>query len=172
MAISSDFVLPDQPPSGGFANLIALHGDGFTSPSSMYLVQPTDVGDASGTSIKWICRMDPRYVSVVSHMGFIVLGIADRKFRLSVAGREGDVIAVSGDAPAITLSSTLVDFAWSPTPLVDVKIVQWEIENTLAENYTCLATIYNFDKEAMYKVPLSVILASLPRGSTNTRQTG
>lgn len=168
VSISTSFTLPGQPPSGGFANLVGLHGDGFTSPTSMYLLQPTDVGDASGGGLSWNVTMDPRYVSVVAHMGFQVLAASGRVCRLSITGRTGNTVSVAGTAPITNILAAIAEFDWSPPPLVDVKTITWTIQNVDTNNYTGLCTIYNFDKEAMFRVPLSVILASLPRGSTNT----
>lgn len=168
MSIQTSFTLPAQPPSGGFANLVGLSGDGFTSPMSMYLLQPTDTGDVTGGGLAWNVTMDPRYVSVVSHMGFQVLAASARTCRLSISGRSGDVVSVAGIAPITNLLAAIVDFDWSPSPLIDVKTLTWTIQNVDANEYTGLATIYNFDKESMFRVPLSVILASLPRGGTHS----
>lgn len=162
MAISNVWSLPGQPPVG-FANQVPLQGDGFFSPISMYLLQPTDIGDASGGGVTFTVTMDPRYISIVAMMGFAVTGgAASVEFRMSVSGRAGNGLIAAGDSKFTSIDTAQAEASFVPGPLVDVQTVNWVIENTDTLAYGCTATIYLFDRQAMNAVPLSVLFASLP----------
>lgn len=168
MSIVQAWSLPDQPPTGA-VRLVGLSGDGFTSPRSMYLINATDVGDASGGAITFTMTMDPRFISVVSLAGFVVTGGAALvEFRLTVEGRTGNVSVASGDSKFTDIIAGIAEASWVPPPLVDVQTMIWQIANTDTLPYLVNGTVFLFDREAMNRVPLSVIYASLPRVASVT----
>jgi len=168
MSIVQAWSLPGQPP-GGTANQVVLQGDGFSSPKSMFIINATDVGDNTGGALTWTVQMDPRYISVVSMAAFVVTGGAALvEHRMTVEGRTGHINFATGNSAFTDIIAGIASRAWVPPPLIDVRQLIWQIDNTDALAYTVTATIFNFDREAMNRVPLSIIYASLPRVGATT----
>lgn len=168
MSIVQAWTLPAQPPSG-LQDQLVLQGKGFASPKSMYRISATDVGDASGGAITFTCTPDPRYISVVALMGFVVTGGAALvEYRLTVVGSVGNSSVDSGDSNFTAIIAGIAEKHWAPPPIVAVSEIIWQIDNTDTLPYTVTATVFNYDRDALNVAPLALILASLPRAGSTT----
>ncbi len=180
MSVSSLVTLPAQPGSGTTTER-PLGGDGWTAPHSVHAVDVELESDASlGTSTIRV-HTDPRWSCVISYMltrlqaptadmpiaQTIVMG------KFSGFAQVTNVIDVS--AAPIGISGGVL---WTPPPFISstsdpvsaaVPMYGESLMNNIdTETHTLHMRVYNFHKDAERRVPLSVLLASLPRGSNLT----
>jgi len=165
LSVSADVTLPAQP-SVGAMKLVPLGGNGFNSPHSMYLIGGFGVaGDASGGNAVVSINMDDRFQCLCSVIESKVdtdavaattrLSIhAANIFSINVAALQ--VMDPTGDSRVV----------WSPPSLFNANLIKgvWANIGT-GEDYLLSCVIYNFDKRASELVPLSTLLASLPRAT-------
>ncbi len=168
MSVTSTVNLPAVGGTGSHTDYIPLAGDGYSSPHSLYEVGVSLAGDAGGGSSTITLGFDPQYMSV--------LFLVDSHHNLSAAAHEftfvlrtGDTV---GDPTSVVRFSTVsildpnvtLDMAgWSPPPLVRGLRTEVVTDNVDGDNHVLNAWVYNFRKDAHLRVPLGVLLSSLPR---------
>ncbi len=169
MTIAETLVLPAQPALGS-TEFIPLGGNGYTAPQSAFLVDMQVLGDASGGNISTRIDRDPRFEHLISLMqvesnNTAAVGYLFNLTR-SVIGTVGTLHQVGttilDGITDITLSSAL----WTPPPMIEPFLWQMFTENvdTFTVKFKCL--VYNFQIDASQKIPLSTLLASVPRASS------
>jgi len=130
-------------------------------------------GDASGGNCTMVINLDPVYESLVSVVSFIgASGAADAQILFAIVSRNGagaTVAAATAHLLAETNPMTGSNHAiWVPPPVLGATSVSLTCVNIDAtETYFVNATILNFNKRASERVPLGVLLASLPRGTSS-----
>ncbi len=162
MSVNVSVTLPDQAAIGS-TTIRPLGGDGYTSPQSYYLAQIDSTSDASGGTNTVNIVTDPQFQSVVSVIHTSMLsGAADRLVALGLFTQESDII-LSVIANMVVDSDVGQHLLYSPPPLFPCRRVRAVCDNVDTENLELDAVIYNFKRDAFQKVPLAVLLASLPR---------
>ncbi len=172
MSVAEEIRLPAQPTSGG-VDYLPLGGDGFTAPHSMYTVRNMNiVGDASGGQLQAKVTQDRRFSAICTLMSIGVVGPAAAVvFRAEIAHapqqNSRQVFQIGGTGVFTELPSALSQALWSPSPILDLAHIQVKADNSgVGVDLLLNALIYNFDIRVAEKVPLNVILASLPRSGS------
>jgi len=163
LSINLTVTLPNQPATGS-TTIRPLGGDGYTSPQSYYLADITGVADASGGSITLNIVTDPQFQSVVSILHTSMLsGAGDRLVAIGMFTQESDIVLT-------VIGNMVVDadvgqsMLYSPPPLFPCRRVRAVVDNVDTETFELDMVVYNFKRDAFQKVPLNVLLDSLPRG--------
>lgn len=110
--------------------------------------------------------MDPQYQSVVSLVNIgITSGAADRIVRIDLLP-EGlhSALTFSVIGNVVVDSDVGQELLYAPPPMFNTARVVAVIDNVDTEGLALTLTVYNFKRDAFQKVPLNVLLASLPRG--------
>lgn len=165
MALSESITLPDQP-AGGSIEYIPLGGNGFDSPRSAFYGSVNIVGDVSGGLITISVFADPRFEHVVAFLACDKLQEAAAGFRFSI-GRASTSIQTEGVTKASGMSGD--DFSsivYAPVAMIDATHWALRMTNVDGVDTRFKFLVYNFNIQASLKVPLSVLLASLPRAPT------
>lgn len=181
MSVSESLILPQQPVSGTVIDQ-PLGGNGWTAPHSRHAVNVELASDASGGTNKILVHTDPRWSCVVSFMLLrIANAVADSAWAMHVViGVFTGFCQVNGTLDISQVPAGILPGAlWTPPgfigstgvldPVVgDPMNVQATINNVDTETLSLHAIVYNYEKDAMRKTPLDVLLASIPRGSNLT----
>ncbi len=175
MAVVSSVQLPSQPAVGAVV-LEPLGGNGFDSPHSLYRINITLTSDASGGSSDIYVRFDTRYTQVV---GSAILNVSSGPGTI-----EGNLQILVGSAfVAQARASMLLSAAgalgttnsmhWTPEPYaivadanssaLAVPHLRSTIDNVDTEAHFLYAVIYNFDRSARHRVPLTRLFSFLTR---------
>ncbi len=164
MSVSSSFSIPAQPTDGSL-RLNPLGGDGYSAPQSMYVIDKFKVtDDASGGTATLDITMDPQFQAVLSLVSVnIGSPAADRDLRIDMYLRgDDDPFSVHG---LVDWQADIgADLMFSPPPLFDLGQLVLVTDNVDTETLVLQAIILNFKRDAFQRVPLNVLLASLPRG--------
>ncbi len=171
MAVTQTTQLPEQP-AGGSSRLIPLTGDGFTFPRSMYEVQALLAGDASAGNSDIQIDFDQRYTTLVVHVELVILGAAaSQDYLLNLAMRLSSITAqVVGQTIQNSVSTLTPGIAWwDPPPLVPVESIQSTVANVNGDTTLLKVWSYNFDINALNTIPLSLMLAGLPRTALSSQ---
>ncbi len=177
MAVEALVTLPDQPAQGTTIEQ-PLGGNGWTAPHSAHACDISVVSDGTGGASTLRVHTDPRWTCVIAYMlSRVTTPTADYPLsQIIVMGRFAGFCQVTGvvdisDAPTGKSAGRL----WTPpgiigttseppssgTPMYGESVVN----NIDTEAHSLHIRVYNFEKDAQRRVPLSVLLASLPRGS-------
>lgn len=169
MSVAQTVSLPDNPTTGT-ARLIVLTGGGFYAPKSMYEVQLTLTGDATGNLSTNVINTDPRFLSLVQRMEVTSLAGTPVEYQLiqTLAGS-----AVNSSVVGLTIANTTSSFNpstayWDPPGLLPISQVSSIIANVDTVVHVLTVWIYNFDINALNTVPLPILLAALARTSGQT----
>jgi len=178
VSVTASLVLPNQPAVGVVADT-PLGGDGWSAPHSSQEVSFSLVGDASGGTMSLRVHTDPRWASVVSHITLRKSSAAaDWTWALQVFPDRQAMCQITGTKVALALASASDSVLWCPPPLIGTTgqdgtsasdpffIFATCVNVDVTETLTMNIKIYNFRKTVRERVPLSVILASLPRSSS------
>jgi len=160
MAIAQDVNLTDQPAVGS-NKWIPLGGDGFTSPQSLYFFDIANTGDASGGNVVIQVFRDQRFENIASFIQVQVAGAATL-VRFDVS-REDTGRAIHVGSTVIDEAGTFGALLWAPPLIIDAQKWALTLVNTDTEVIRFKGLVYNFDVQASEKVPLSVLVASMPR---------
>ncbi len=160
MAIDLDINLTNQPAVGSITYR-PLGGDGFTAPRSMYMFDIASTGDASGGDNTVTVFRDERFQNIASFLQVQTNGVSRIVlFNVSThnVGRGihiGSTVAITGDSFSALM--------WTPPLLLDSDSWALQMVNTDTEAVRFKGIVYNFDIFASEKVPLSLLVASMPR---------
>jgi len=175
LSVVTSFELPNQPAVGSTV-LQPLGGNGFTSPHSVYQIQSSLVSDASVGASNLYIRFDPRYVQVVANVLIAVnSGAAAITVNASIRGELGGRLQIRhsmADLPVSGLGAT-AQVSWTPEPMAvsassallatELPYIRATIDNVDTETLTIYALVYNFDKNARERVPLTDLFSFLTR---------
>ncbi len=167
MSVSSAVTLPNQPTVGTVFE-IPLGGDGFTAPRSVYAVEVTLTHDASGGNAGIIVTLDPRYTELVSYIcctltsastdptpcQFVVLQNGDDVWTNVVNCQLLGATAVGEVRPPGMLLVT------TPGGIPQAQVNQLNVDGDTTK---LNMRIYNFEREMIRKVPISLAMFAIPR---------
>jgi len=161
MAQAETLTLPAQPAAGS-NEYIPLGGDGWTAPQSAFMVDMQITGDASGGNSVLTIERDNRFEQIVSFLSIESVHTLALQFALGIRRIPGITIHHVGVAP-ITTAVSLTSVLWAPPAFIDPT--GWEAVfpniDTIVSRFRCL--VYNFNIQASHKIPLNILLSSLPR---------
>jgi len=166
VSVTETLVLPAQPTTGSTV-IRPLGGDGYLAPQSYYLVDMRLDSDASGGTNVLRVDLDPQFQNVVGLMqASMIGGLADRITRLDIfeASRIETGPRFSCQANMVRNSDVGTNLMYAPPPVFDVGRCEAAVDNVDAEEFRLNMVIYNFRRDAFTRVPLNILLASLPRG--------
>lgn len=163
MSVAVTLNMPDQPAAGS-VRLRPLGGNGYTSPQSNYLVTVNLASDASAGNNAITINLDPQYQSVVSLVQCqLESGTVDVPVFIA--------IFPEGITPSFGIQAVMdidpdvgQNLLYSPPPMFNAVRLLARTDNVDTETLHLAAIIHNFKRDAFQKVPLNIILASLPRG--------
>ncbi len=166
VAVAQTDSLPDQPAIGASVYR-PLGGDGWTAPHAQYSVLQQITGDMSGGTSTLILDLDTRWMNIVYLLETLYTG--------STTTVDSAMYVISEYPPnarhrarvfgEMLFLSTLNDqglLTWNPPLIVDAESVASELENGNNAIHNFNSWIYCFQKRALEKVPLNVLLAALP----------
>lgn len=170
MAVAVEVTLPAQP-AIGLNTYTPLGGDGWTDPHSVSEVSVSSAGDASAGNNVITVNFDNRFVSVVTYIRLAnssaSAGIEMHVSMLPLDRAQPQMTMFYNDVPVIQLFGQNV-VTWAPAPLPHMGRMIATTTNTNGDTLSLMAYIYQFQRTALQQVPLSRILASLPRGDSAT----
>lgn len=176
MTVQVEFQLPAQA-TVGKTRLQPLGGDGFVSPMSQYQINAFSDGDGTGGVNRIYCRMDPRYVQLVTTVvAELRDATGDQPVSFQLKDEYGIDFGVNAqlldvDRPA---SSYAYRCTWSPQPLAiaagagdvtEAPFLVIAVPNITGTTLVLSATIYNFDRQAREKVPLELLYQTFTRSA-------
>lgn len=167
MAVSLDFTFPDQPAGNGSSVYRPLAGNGFTSPHSLFTANGQLAMDVSGTTAIVTINFDVRFSSIcVLAQGLItgLTGAKEYECELVTDQPAGGKHRARAFGTGIT-TDTLTDdcfFSWSPPLIMFGESISMKVVNTDSGVLNFLVWVYNYAIDAPHRVPLSVLLASVP----------
>lgn len=163
MSVSITLTLPSQP-AAGVVRLRPLGGDGYSSPQSMYIVDCDSVSDASGGVNTITVNLDPQYQSVISLIATqLESGTADVPVFITLHP-EGLTPSFGVQKDMKFNSDVGSNLLYAPPPMFNAVRVLTRTDNVDTETLHLAFIAHNFKRDAFQKVPLNIILASLPRG--------
>lgn len=170
MAVSEEITLPSQPALG--ENVYTpLGGDGWSAPHSVWEVAMSLAGDGSGGNNTLQVNFDPRWQAIVSYVRIANSGASTTIEMMATLLPDPprstpQAQAFSNATPVNTLAGGFNVFTWCPPPLPHFRILKTVVPNTTGDTHTLMFYLYNFQKRVTEKVPLNIILASLPRAES------
>lgn len=169
MTVSSTVTLPNQP-TDGLVEFVPLGGDGYLAPLAQYIVSEFKVdGDVSGGSSQLFLNMDPQYQGLVQLISFRMDGAtADVDMVCSITTKN---LGFSDTWSGVLLDKTIAGItnvrgSYAPAPLFDFGQVNCVVPNVDGDDLTLGLIINCFARDASRKVPMGILLSSLPRGAT------
>ncbi len=171
MAVSSAVTLPAQP-SVGSSRIVVLSGNGYHHPKSMYEVQVSLTGAAGGGNSTITLTTDPRFTSLVLRVELTVLASsAQQDYQLTLAMRGSSISSSLVGELTFNSVSTLTPAVawWDPPPILPVETIESVVANVDGDVTLLTCWIYNYDINALNVVPLTQLLASLPRTSAQSQ---
>ncbi len=169
MSVTATLQLPEQPASGSTI-WVPLGGNGYTAPHSMFEVDLQLANDASGGDTRLFILTDPRWESIIHRVELVVASsAAQAEFTLNL-----NISAIAGFPPKVPMNlSGEMDFStltgtsaawWDLPPHIDAQQISCTLDNVDATETSIIrAWVYNFHKDASQRVPLGVLLSSIPR---------
>ncbi len=170
MSVAETITLPAQPATGDIL-YAPLGGDGWSAPMGMYMMNNvTLAGDVSGGTTSLTVEMDIQFESLIQMISLQIIGIAaDQTYRMSIIRRRGGTIFNAGTAFFPGVSGDTSGYrTWNPSAILDAESLLARITNNDGDSLRINGLIYVFQKRASERVPLNILLASLPRAASVT----
>lgn len=173
MSVASSVQLPAQP-TVGRTIWTPLGGNGYTSPHSMYEVEVILTNDASGGDTVMDILFDPRWETLCCRVeAAITSSLANEDYQFEL--NKGAIGALPPKVPMREQgefdnnAETFENWAmWDLPPNMAAQQVGLFCTNIDTEVTTFRAWLYNFHNDASRRVPISILLASIPRGSSSS----
>lgn len=163
MAVSLEVTIPDV------GQYIPLGGDGWTAPHSVWEVSQLLAGDGGGGNSQITINFDERFQSVVSYVNMRNSNASTAvEMLIQILPRNRSapqLMAFANAVPLLGLTSENL-FTWCPPPIVGLGRAISTKVNTSGDTHIFQMYLYNFDINVLQKVPLNLILSSLPRGES------
>lgn len=164
MAVTEIIALGDQPVTGEI-RYVPLAGDGYTAPHSMYIANIDLAQDASGGVIAIRVTRDPRWEHLVGVMAFTNTNTTAAKSQFDITNDASGPFFIVAGTP-VTLPGGTQSGVWVPPPIINPQSFNIRAANVDTFTLTYAALIYNFRIDASKRIPLSVLLASVPTGGS------
>lgn len=170
MAVTTTLTLPASDTNGGLTTYIALGGNGYSAPQSMFEVSVFSAATASGGINQIQVTFDARFQSIVTYVRMSG-GSASTALEMDCAlfpPLPRNQPRAQGFVNAVPVNGlfTTNDYVWNPPPLMGMGRIHGTVPNINGDDLTLQFYMYNFNINVLQQVPLSLILASLPRGSS------
>ncbi len=167
VSVSVSFSLPESNVAPSVVEYIPLHGDGYSAPHSAFYGNAQVVGDASGGTATMLVGKDERFSHLIQFLSPEVLAATAEPFEIRIGRSDKISYFVVGVMPVSTvLGSALSTTLYTPPPMIDPNSWAFETDNTTGVVNRLKFLVYNFKIDAHLKVPLPVLLASLPRSAS------
>ncbi len=161
MAVSLAVNLTDQPPDGKIEYL-PLGGDGYTSPHSLYSVDVSLSQDVSGGVAAIVISRDERFEHLITLMGSFNSNTSAVATQFDVtAGESSGPFFISNALPVLTPGGTQTAL-WTPPPIINPITMALRVANVDGFAFTLTMLVFNFRIDASKRIPLPVLLSSLP----------
>lgn len=168
MAVATTLNLPEQP-AVGLVSYVPLGGDGWTAPHSVFEVSVASVGTASGGNNVVLVNFDPRWQSVVTYMRCTNSSASttlEMFMELLQVHNQPQLSAFANAVPVASIAGTVNLMTWAPPPIPGMRRARMTTTNTNGDDLLFQFYLYNFNINVLQKVPLNLILASLPRAES------
>jgi hypothetical protein len=119
-------------------------------------------GDATGGNATARVNADPRFGHLVTLMGATQLSNVTPGQNVFFSLDDSPTAFGFGDLHAETLAGICVA-SWNPPPLIQVSTWSCSIPNVDGDALQFAYWVYNFNIRARERVPLDILLASVPR---------
>lgn len=169
MSVAETITLPAQ--GALSANVQSpLGGDGWTAPQSVHEVAISLAGIAGGGTNTITVNFDPRYQGVVTYVQARQSDAStsiECQISLLPGGTRStpQATAFFNAIPVNSIAGTNM-VTWCPPPLPHFRVLQSIFPNVDGDVHTLFFYLYNFNIRVLEKVPLNIILASLPRADS------
>lgn len=175
MAVSEEITLPAQG-SNAQNHYSVLGGDGWTSPQSVHEVAMSLPGAAGGGNSTITVNFDPRFQGIMTYVLARNDGASTAIEILLTLGPGAprsvpQAQAFFNQIPLNSLATSNVA-TWCPPPLPHFRKITSLMVNTDGDTHKLFFYLYNFNIRVLEKVPLAIILASLPRADSQFPTTG
>lgn len=166
LTISETMTIPNQPNVGNL-EYVPLGGNGWEAPQSAWMLDMHITGDASGGFLLFTVNRDDRFEHLVQFMSIEVIRATTIPYRFDLFRSNATEIHNFGetdlcDATGLEATGTI----WTPPPMINPIKFATGTTNVDLELVRFKLLLYNFNIRASEKVPLSVLLASLPRAAS------
>lgn len=169
MTVSSTVTLPAQP-STGQAIYHPLGGDGWLAPKAAFTVFNTLAMDASGGNSVSTIVFDSRFESILVLMqAHLTGGVAAAEFEAQLiqnpridSGNAGIRVRAFGTSIFLDALSDQNLWTWAPPLLVNQASASITTPNVDGDTVHQFAWIFMYNIRVFEKVPLNVILSSIP----------
>lgn len=145
-------------------------GDGWTSPLGAYACAPQITMDASGSVASITIRFDERFESILVVAQSVITGIVGLSdTQMNLIQKEPDPAGIRARAMGEGIQTGINDqcvFAWSPPLIISQDRYVCTTDNVDGGLLNSLAWIFCFNIRVYEKIPLNVILASIPSRET------
>lgn len=167
MAVATTMSLPDQP-AVGLVTYVPLGGDGWTAPHSVFEVSMASEGAAGGGDNVATVNFDPRWQSVVTYMRATndsASGTIEMFMELLQDHSQPQLSAFANTVPILGFKTVNL-MTWCPPPIPGMRRARCTVPNVDGDDLLFQFYLYNFNINVLQKVPLNLILASLPRADS------
>ncbi len=168
MAVAVALTLPDQPVIG--ENIFTgLAGDGWTAPQSVFEFAISSAGDASGDENTITMTFDPRFTGIMTYVRLSnssASSAIEMKMQLLPLDRATPQLECFVNAVPVNGIDNQNTVTWSPPPVPTMRRLVAVTANVNGDTLSLMGYLYNFNINVLNKVPLNLILASLPRGDS------
>lgn len=168
MSVSETTSIPIAQPASGSVLFQPMGGDGWTSPQGRYEIDISLAMNVSGGTWRIAVQLDPQYMNLVALMQLetdqasdTIPFAMDMKLKAST-----NIFRVAGDL--LQLDSASCSRLWSVPPAIDVKDIDFRLDNTDTFTGRATATIYVFRKGAQHIIPIDKIFQCLVRAGSVT----
>lgn len=178
MAVQTDITFPAEAvtPAIGGPHYSPLGGDGWTAPHSVYEFAISSPGTASGGNNVIDITFDRRFVGILTYARLAqssASGLLEMQMTLfPPPGRSTPQVKAFCNAVPVDGLSTTNEMSWCPPPIPSMGRLVATLPNVTGDTMSVMGYIYNFQIDVLHKVPLNLILMSLPRGESVYPTTG
>ncbi len=166
MSVATDVNIPSQPTTGSL-ELLPLGGNGEIAPRSMQLLRQDLAGDASGGQVTMSFLCDTRFENVITRLQLSASSAAAAvPYSFAADQRPDTTSMVAAGLTFLDTVQAVNNAYWDLPPLFNMRggsVITDNVDAT--EVYTLRAWIWNFNIDASRRIPLNLLLSSLPRAS-------
>ncbi len=173
MAVATTLTLPDQPATG-LVTYVPLGGDGWTAPHSVFEVSVASAGAAGGGNNVVTINFDPRFQSIATYIRGTNDGASttiEMAFELLQTHNQPSLSAFANAIPVAGVLGTVNLMTWCPPPIPGMRRARMTTTNVDGDDLLFQMYLYNFNINVLQRVPLNLILSSLPRADSYSPNT-
>lgn len=169
MAVALSLTIPSSP-AIGLLTYVPLGGDGWTAPHSVWELSVALDGDGTGGNNVIDVSFDTRFQSICTYMRMRMDSadvVIECLLELLQTHNQPSLSAFSNAIPVESFpSGNACTMTWCPPPIPGMRRARGTIPNNTGDTQLLQMYLYNFDINVLQRVPLNLILASLPRGES------